>query len=491
MPSLPGAPDDAIRGGLKLWRARARYQCRFNPYAVQAKRTLQVNLIGPKGIHMIGNVPKRVQGGAIRDREKDEIKNGIIEREWKRFCRAENFDLAGRRSFHQYELAIAGSFAPDGGCMVRAVRRKAKMGELGLRFELLSMQQLDDDYNGRPTANGRYWHLGVEYEAGTGRVVNYAIIPGSVNASHAEKQRRLIVPASEIRHIFIPEEIGQTREVPWLLPALTTIHQLDEYEHAHWVKKRNAANTLGFIRKNLPEVADGNSLPGVASEEEQSTGELISKSSSGQWIELLPGEEPVPPPANTDDGQYPEIVRNMIRRFSAALSLSYATISRDFTQMNWATLRQAVLEDRDHYRSNQSIVVQQFHQWVYELWIEEAIMVGVLPIRIFGDYLRDPEPYLYPTWQPRSWKWVDPLKEIKALKEAQEANLETLAGQIAETTGEDLETTLVQRAYEVALMRQLKLPGYAEGDPSESQNEGHPNQGSGGGRRARSDGADG
>lgn len=469
MPALHGKPDDAIRGGLRAWRAKARYQCRFNPYAVQAKRTLQVNLIGPKGIRMIGAVPKRVQGGSVRDREKDEIKNTILERKWRNFCRKERFDLAGRRSFHQFELAITGSLGPDGGCMVRAVRRPSKPGVVGLKFELLSMQQLDDDYNGAPTAPGRFWWLGIEYESATGRATNYAILLNSEDST----KKHLIVPASEIRHIFIPEEIGQTREVPWLLPALTTIHQLGEYENAHWVKKRNAANTLGFVRRGVSETADGSVIPGLAAEEEPGTQELISRSSPGQWIELLPGEDIVPPQFGPDDGQYPEILRTMLRRFAAALSLSYATISRDFTDMNWATLRQAVLEDRDHYRSVQSILVQEFHQWVYELWLDEAVTCGELPIRVFGDYLRDPEPYLTPTWQPRSWQWVDPLKEIKALREAQEANIETLAGQVAETTGEDLETTLVQRAYEINLMRQLGIlppekvnqPGYAEGDP--------------------------
>ena len=471
MGALHGVPDAAIRGGLRIWRAQARYQCRFNPYAAQARRTLQVNLIGPKGARMIGAIPKRVQGGSVSNKEKDDQKNTILENKWRQYCKASNFDIAGRRSFHQFELGISGAFAPDGGCMVRAIRRPAKLGQVGLKFELLSMQQLDDDYKGRPTAAGRFWHLGIEYEDATGRAVNYAILSGSPNNSRQGGKKVTIVPASDIRHIFLPEEIGQTREVPWLLPALSTIHQLEEYEQAHWVKKRNAANTLGFIERGIGETADAGSLPGLPTDEEgPSTTDLISQSSSGQWIELLNGEKAVFPNFSPDDGQYPEVVRTMLRRLAAALSLSYATISRDFTQMNWATLRQAVLEDRDHYRSTQSIVVQQFHQWVYEQWLDEAVMVGVLPLKLFGDYLRDPEPYLTPTWQPRSWQWVDPLKEIKAMKEAQEANIETLAGQIAETTGEDLETTVAQRGYEIGLLKQHGLtgPGYAEAMPSDT-----------------------
>ncbi|MEO1003540.1 MAG: phage portal protein [Cyanobacteria bacterium J06638_7] len=478
VPTLYGPSDQVIRGGLRRWRAEARYQCRFNPYAAQARRTLMVNLIGPKGIKMIGGIHKRVQGGSLSTNEKDEAKNSILEREWKRFCRAENFDLAGRRSFLQYEAAVANSLPPDGGCMVWAARVPAPMGENTLRFQLLSMQQLDDDYNGPTTAAGRFWHLGIEYEQATGRVANYAILPGNINAGRFPQRKHVIVPASEIRHIFIPEEIEQTREVPWLLPGITTIHQLNEYEKAHWVKKRNAANTLGFIKRPPADVAPAGTLPNEAPDPgELTTADLIARSSAGQYIELADGEEIETPDLGGDDNQYPEVVRTMLRRFAAALSLSYATLSRDFTQMNWATLRQAVLEDRDYYRSTQGIIIQQFHQWVYELWLDDSVVQGVLPIRLFGDYLVNPDPYLTPGWQPRSWKWVDPLKETKALIEARKGRLETLAGQIAETTGEDLETVVAQLAYEEKLLQEAGLGSLCR-DSGSGTDEGSTGSGS-------------
>lgn len=509
MGSITSGPDQFIRGGMKEWRAKARWLSATNPYAKKAKHALQTNLIGHRGIRMRANVlvedapssatlrtdlwralersdNTRAARGRIlaaleelRRREKDESRCQALETEWAKFCRADSFDMGGRLSFHGYQVMIAGSFPGAGGCMVRALPFAAGKSRVPLCFELLPMDRLNDDMRGPSRLAGRHWRDGIEFDTSTGRRTGYAILtdhPGEVDRPGWALNRRkwTYVPAEQIAHIFIPEEIGQTREVPWLLPVLTTIHSISEYEKSHWTRKRVVNNTLGFIEEEEGEFITND----VVSDEEETeaepdTMELLERSSPGQYIKLRAGEKVVQPQFGPDDNSFEAVLKTMLRRFAAGLSMSYATVSRDFGDTNWATIRQSVLEDRDEWRVGQAILSEQFCQWAYEKWVEAAVLAGVLPMALFGDYLTNPDRYLCPVWQPRSWQWVDPLKEIKALELAQKVNLQTLAEQIAETSSEDLETVLVQRAYEVELMKALGLDAAPEpsGGPGGPEDE--------------------
>lgn len=506
MGGITTGPDQFIRGGLREWRAKARWLSATNPYAKKAKHALQTNLIGHRGIRMranvmVGDAPaKRSRLRAklrkelaafdctpaargrilaalddLRKREKDEARCQALEVAWQRFCKADSFDLGGRHSFHSYQLLIAGSFPGAGGCMVRALPFAAGKSRVPLCFELIPMDRLDDDMRGPSRVNGRHWRDGIEFDTLTGRRTGYQILvdhPGEIDRpGWASRGRKSIyVPAEQIAHIFIPDEIGQTREVPWLLPVLTTIHSISEYEKSHWTRKRVVNNTLGFIEEDegdFPTADVVNDDEGA--DDEPDTMDLLEQSSPGQYIKLRAGEKVVQPQFGPDDMSFEVVLKTMLRRFAAGLSMSYATISRDFGDTNWATIRQSVLEDRDEWRVGQAILSEQFCQWAYEKWVDAAVLAGELPIDLFGDYFTNPDRYLAPVWQPRSWQWVDPLKEIKALELAQKVNLQTLAEQIAETSSEDLETVLVQRAYEVQLIKALGLestpepPGATEG----------------------------
>lgn len=502
MPSIHTGPNTFLRGGLKEWRASARWMATTNPYAVQAKRALKVNIVGAHGIRLRGNIRKAAtpgEGLAERGREgvlralaqlgegvtsegllkllegqqKDEERNTVLEAWWHRFCKRENFDLAGERSFHQFELDAVGSLPSAGGCMVRAVYRRGARSRMRaqLSFEILPMDRLDDDFNYLSDRPGHYWRNGIEFERATGRRTRYAIFlehPSEHDYKMASDRRTVLVSADDIAHIYFPEEIGQTREIPWLMPALTTIQAIEQYEQSHWTRKRATNNLLGFIEEPEADFPDAGGTVGPKDGEEEKdideTMDAIQQSSPGMWVKLKPGEKPHAPTFSPDDNQFAEVLRTMLRRFSGALGLSYSTVSRDFSDTNWATIRQSVQEDRDAWRVLQAQLAQILHQWVYEKALFAAVLAGDLPFDLFGDLFTNPDRYLAPVWQARRWEWVDPQKELKAKELALGMNMDTLAALIAEGTGEDLEATLIQRAYEVMLLKALGL--YQEPKPA-------------------------
>jgi lambda family phage portal protein len=508
MPAVYLDPQAMLRGGLKEIRAKSRYQALLNPYARRAIRSLQINIVGARGVQMRGQIPlggrsnpaagraraesaqqiaallsRGRTGGeldAALDRlilaqtaiERDEERNQILEAKWRQFCKPDNFDLSGRYSFHQYELLIAGAFGSHGGAMVRIIRESATGNPNAeqLCFELLSTDQLDEDYSGGSDRPGHFWRMGVETnDRRGGRVTRYAVLrrhPGNMDPGdpRSMEPKHIFVDARDLIHIFIPEEIGQLREIPHLAPVLTTIHNLNEYEKSHWTRKRIANNILGFIEKKQPDDAPPNSS--LVDEKSQATGEVLSNSSPGEWIELFPDEHPVPPQLGPDDNQYETVLKTMLRRFSTGFTASYSAISGDHSDANYSSMREEKLEIRDWYRVVQSIFIQQFHQRVFEEWVDAATLAGVLPVELFANYWNEPELYTAPRWQARTWSWVDPAKEMKAYKDAQEMGLQSTSDQMAELYGTDLEHTWAQIAYEIALRRRLGLSQSAASQPA-------------------------
>jgi len=186
----------------------------------------------------------------------------------------------------------------------------------------------------------------------------------------------------------------------------------------------------------------------------------------GSWNYLDPGQEPVAPDFGPDDGQYDNVVRNLSRRFAAGFGCSYETLSRDFSQTNYSSSRLSILEDRDHWRVVQSVLIQHLHQRVFEEWLRAAMLAGELPSPAFNDYWTRPERYNAPRWQARSWSWVDPQKEMKALEMARALLLQSHSEQIAEYSGEQFEQVMAQIAMENELKESLGLMPTVE-QPSE------------------------
>jgi lambda family phage portal protein len=454
--------DAELRVSLRVMRDRAHMLVRDNPYARQAKRTTQINVVGPRGIQMQGQVMK------ANGTEKDTRRNRILESAWRQWCRADTCDVAGRLTFHGFEMMIAGALPESGEALVRIVRQPMGQGRVPLSLELIEAHQLDEDKSGVSDRAGHEWRLGVEINK-WGRPTRYAILtrhPGDVELGLNRRDAQLkhtLVPAEDMIHVFLPERIGASRGVPWLASVITTVHNLGEYEKAHWVRKRVQAASLGWIR-----TPDGE-LQGDAVE----NGQRLINTEPGSWNYLEPGQEPVAPDFGPDDGQYDNVVRNLTRRFAAGFGCSYETLSRDFSQTNYSSSRLSILEDRDHWRVVQSVIIQLFHQRVYEEWLRAAALAGELPSPAFNDYWTNPERYKSPRWQARSWSWVDPAKEMKAIEMSRGLLLQSHSEQIAEYSGEQFELVMAQIARENELKETLGLLAAME-EPAEPQPEPAP-----------------
>jgi len=437
--------DSELRGSLRVLWDRARKLARDNPYAVQAKRTTMVNIIGASGVRLR---PRVYRLG--RDRQLDDRRNKLIVQAWQQWCRADSCDVAGKLSFHGFEMMAAGALPESGEAIWRIWRRPFGKSKVPLSLQMIESDMLDLDYTGKSDGPGRRWRMGIEVDD-FGRPLRYAILtkhPGDYEFPGGyDNRKHEFVPARDIIHFFVPSRVSQSRGYPGLAPVLLTAHNLDEYEKAHWTRKRVQASSLGWI---IP--ADG-SVEG----DEIVNGQQLWNTEPGSYNTLNAGDQVMPPNFGPDDKEYDNVVRNLLRRTASGFGASYETISKDFSQTNYSSSRLSILEDREWWKVLQSWLIQTFHQRVYEEFIEAAVISGALPVGLFSDYWNNPDRYTAPRWQARTWAWVDPSKELDAIRTARELMLETHAQQIHGHSGEEFEDVVAQIADENAIKEELGL----------------------------------
>lgn len=431
--------DAEIKTSLRKLRDRSRQMVRDNPYARQAKRTTQINVVG-SGIRLQSQVM------ALRGNKRDDKINGMIEGLWTRWCRKEHCDVAGKSSFYMFEWLAAGALPESGEVIFRIHRRSFGGSKVPLALEIIESDLLDDEYNGAVSAKGNEWRMGVEIDP-YGRPVQYAFLtrhPGDYwfqGTPDRQNVKHVFLPARDVIHLFIPERPNQHRGVPWFSPVISDAHQLAGYEEAAVVRARSTASLMGFITS--PE--------GELEPDDVEDGQRITEFEPGVFKYLDAGQNVVVPDLKSPDAQYEDFVRAKTRRFASGFGCSYETLSRDFSETNYSSSRLSLLEDRDHWKVIQTYLIENFHMRVFREWLDVAVLSGELAL---PDYELRSERYDTPRWMARGWSWVDPLKEVKAYREMEAAGYKTKAQIVAELGG-DLDENLQQLAREKKLADEL------------------------------------
>lgn len=432
--STQASADAEIRTNLRKLRDRSREMVRNNPYARQAKRTTQINVIGT-GVKLQSQVLQ--QRGAKRDTKV----NKEIESKWEVWSRAVHCDCAGRYSFHDFEWLAVGAMCESGEALFRILRQPFGNSKVPLALQMLESDLLDEAYQGGTLAKKNEWRNGVEVNE-WGRPVRYAILtrhPGDTwfQGTPDPNRKHVFLPADDVIHLFMPDRPGQNRGVPWFHSVMADAHQLQGYEEAAVIRARAGASIMGFITNNEGElIAD-----------DIQNNQRISEFEPGTFKYLSPGETVNVPSIDSPDQQFEMFVKNKVRRFASGFGCSYETLSRDFSDTNYSSSRLSLLEDREHWRVVQKYLVDTFHMRVYREWLNLAVLSGELQ---FADYELRPERYDRPRWMSRGWSWVDPLKEVRAYREAEQAGYMTKA-QIIAYSGGDYDDNINELAREQEL----------------------------------------
>lgn len=430
-----GNANRDMLGNLVMLRARSRSLERNDPYAKKFLEMVEGNVVGHAGISMQSRV---TETGPAPDYKsiQDKAANSIIERAFGEFSRMGQFEVTGKLSRSAFERLLIRTIARDGEVLVKHVTDPTS--RCGIRFQLLEADWLDETCN-EDLPNGNRIVMGVELDA-SGRPVAYHLHtrhPG--DAKRGLTRERVRYPADRMKHYFIAERPEQVRGVPWMHAAMTRLYQLGQFDDAAILAARLGADKFMVLEDKEGLAADlaDNEIPADGSEDGQ--GALVFQSQKGS-IDILPrGTTLADFNPNYPSEQYGPFVLAALRGVASGFGISYESLSNDRNGVTWTSIRHAVLDERDHWKSLQTWLIECYAWDTYTAWLDAALLSPQKPLAYLPPGKRDK--FLAPQFHGRRWDWVNPKDDIDAKAEALRLGLTSHRRVLAEQ-GLDLEEVL-------------------------------------------------
>lgn len=428
-----GRPTDIdIRYGLRALRARARLDAQNVDHVRGFLAMVVTNVVGRNGV-ILQSRAKLANG------KPDKRTQSIVEDAWAAWGKRGVCDVTGQQSWAMLQRAAARAAARDGEAIFRVAY--GFDNPYGFALQEIDAECLDINLNQPRERNRPEIRMGVEFDAWRRPVAYYlSEEPGISGGGYYRQTDHERVPADEIIHLFLPEWCWQSRGVPWAAASLSRLHVLASYEDAEVAAASISARKLGFYKRH-PEAPLESELP-----ETQDLG-------VGEFEVLPPyyefqGWDPQHPST-----AYGDFVKSCLRSVATGLGVSYNMLANDLEGVNYSSLRQGALTERDMWMTVQDWFVDAFCDVVFGKWLDQQLVVtgtlASIPEKRMGEARRV-------SWQPRRWPWVDPLKDMQANREAVALRTRSISDIIRES-GRDPQDVWDELASDVETLRGLGL----------------------------------
>ncbi|MDP3650518.1 MAG: phage portal protein [Rhodoferax sp.] len=412
-----GSANAELSQGLARIRNRARDVVRNNEYAKRATAVYASNVVG----YGITITPDNA-----REAEEWQAWSDSLD------CDADDTDNLGGL----LRLAVSERFSAGEVLIRRRWRRMSDGYTIPLQLQLLEPDFLDESKIGPIGNSGNYCILGKEYDA-LGTCVAYWIFPehpGELAGWSARSFESRRVPASEIIHYRRRDRPSAVRGVSELAVSLMRYRDLADYQDAEMVRKKMEACVVAIISSDKPDKALGmaGNTPGV----EKMRPGMISRIGSSESVTF---NNPIP---SSGGGEF---TRHQLHALAVGAGITYAQLTGDMSQANFASNRMGLIEFRQMIEQEQWLtLVPQVLQPIRKWWQEAAALAGV-PI---GKQAKDKMS------MPRKAQ-VDPLKDTLTAKEAIRGGGYTLSEWLREQ-GTTLDAYIAERKDE---LQKLKAAG--------------------------------
>ncbi len=365
---------------------RSREQHRKNDYVKRYFQLLQTNVIGPDGIVLHALIADKKGKRKIK-------KNESIERAWRKWMRKSYCDIQGKLDFVQMQQVILTTVAQDGEAIIRLIRDKEN--PFGIALQLINTERLDVDYNKRLSDKSQIKNS-IEFNQYGKPIAYYFLNQEESTGPNGKKYQR--VKADEIIHLYRTDFAGQNRGMPWVATALFRMRMLDDYHDAAIGNANVTAKKIFVFKKKFnDDNVDASDIPPV---QEESIGHMIVPDN----YEFTPFDSQYP------NGEIEPFTKAILRGIASGLGISYHSLASDLTSVNYSSLRQGAIDERDTYRTIQNWFINAFLIPLYEKWLESALLFEAVQNLTLSEY----EQALCVRFQARRWQWVDPAKEMTA-----------------------------------------------------------------------------
>ena len=386
-------------------RSRARYFVANNPWASNGVSALVSGLVG-FGIKPASQHPDAGSRASI----------GAAFGTW-----AKRADAESRTDLFGIQAAAVRAMIVDGEAFLHMETRAN-----GLRLRLLPAEMVDES-DTRDLPNGGYVVAGIEFNA-AGQRVAYHVLKARPTEVFASTYGTIRVPAEDMLHLMHPLGAGQVRGVSWLAPVLLRLSELDQLEDALAVGVKTAAMFAGLLVDQ-----NGTGEPFDASDESG----ILTRGLEPGVLQRLPSGFDIRFSTPQQAQQTAEFVSHQIRAIAAGLGVPAHLVSGDLREANYGSLRAGMVAFRQKLEGIQfGTIIPQLCGPIWERAVSALILRGDLPA---ADFEAAAALWLGAEHYPPPMPWIDPAKDVAAIRDALEAGLMSRRQAVAER-GFDIET---------------------------------------------------
>lgn len=433
--------DTEIKSALVKARSRCRDLERNNDYVNKYLYMNESNVIGENGIKLVSKV-------LTSSGKPDKRANDLLEDSFRRWGQKGICTADGQYSWQGAQRQVSRATPRDGEMLVRILR--GADNPWGFAFQLLEPDHMDTNLDNVQLSNGNIIRMGVELNSFR-RPVAYHIKaehPGDY-AFFANGRQTARIPANEMRLIFLPLRAESTRGFPWINTAMVRLKMIGAYDEAEVVAARYGASKMGIITKDQDSSAsyEGDDTDDIGNPIQDIAPGLIEELPVGHKFDLI---DPTHPSKN-----YGEFNKAALRGVASGMNVSYVSLANNLEGVNFSSIRQGVIDERDQWRMIQAFYIEAFHKWIYLEWLKMAMLTdlaGKLTPSRFDSYTNH-------AWQPRGWQWVNPKQDAEAaiLEINEKINSRT---RVCRQRGHEFEDILDELAVENAM---IEARGLSEG----------------------------
>jgi lambda family phage portal protein len=409
---------------------RARWLHENNPIISNIDETLKNNVIG-NGIKLKSLVTDK--------RIADEI-------ELKYRARMESpdaYSLNGRLSGISAERTIFGARMMDGESIVNYVLTKDRNSPL--KTQILEASNFDT------SKVGDYIYSGVEVNKDTGKTKKLHFVDEFYNEFSLDAKNTL--------HIMnIENRASQVRGVSEYKQVILDLKNFMAYNTALIQNARVRANLPYYVTADNPTgAARGNSTSSEPNQQLQMiNGLMVHYLNKGEDLKQLD-------PKVAGDN-HKDFLMMVIRLIASGRKLSYELAFRDYSQVNFASSRASLIQDNKRFDYEQLQHIITFKNPDFEKWLEAMVLSGNMQTITPAQYYANKSEYLKKSWIPPAREWVDPLKDISAIKEKLYLGMTTLTREVGKQ-GLDIEDIIKEKQQEKKLFEDAGLE-YIDTDSS-------------------------
>ncbi len=258
---------------------------------------------------------------------------------------------------------------------------------------------------------------------------------------------------------------GQRRGVPILAPVLESLKVLSEYTTAELEAALVSGLFTTFVKTETGELPDP--LP---SDVDDDNDDRTMQLAPGLIVGLKPGEDIETANPGRPNQAFDAFVMSIIKQIGAALQVPYELLIKHFSS-SYSASRAALLEAYKAFKTRRIWFAKNFCQPIYEEWLYEAVITGVITAPGFLESETIRRAYGVAAWIGPAPGQLDPGKETSAALARVEAGFSTRTEETMMMNTGDFETNarIAKRENRLIADAGLKMIDNSKAEVSETE----------------------